>query len=368
VGVTLERALDDLVDHHCHGILTNDLDRPAFEGLMNEAIGPSPLGTTLFDSALGWAIRRHCATVLDLEPLASAEEYLARRTELGGAEASRRLMGGTRIATLLVDTGLGPAELTPMDELAALCGGTAREIVRLERLAELVLAVSSDDFAGEVEDRLRTARAAGAVGAKSVAAYRVGLQLPATKPTADELRRALARVDPARLADPVVSGWLAHTAIEQGLPLQFHVGYGDSDVDLLRCDPLHLTPLLRATQPLGVPIMLLHNYPFHRHAAYLAQVFDHVFVDVGLAVQNVGERGARRVVGELLELAPFGSVLFSTDAFGLAELYLTSTALFRRALSAVLDEGLRDDAWTVADAERIANLIGADNARRAYRL
>src|SRR6185312_2800467 len=57
----LDDALDDLVDHHCHGILTADLDRPAFEGLMNEAIGASPLGTTLFDSTLGWAIRRHCS-------------------------------------------------------------------------------------------------------------------------------------------------------------------------------------------------------------------------------------------------------------------------------------------------------------------
>ena len=62
--------LDDLVDHHCHGILTADLDREAFEGLMNEAVRAAPLGTTLFDSSLGWAIRRHCAPLLDLEPRA----------------------------------------------------------------------------------------------------------------------------------------------------------------------------------------------------------------------------------------------------------------------------------------------------------
>jgi len=37
-----------------------------------------------------------------------------------------------------------------------------------------------------------------------------------------------------------------------------------------------------------VPILLLHNYPFHREAAYLAQVFEHVFVDVGLATHNAG--------------------------------------------------------------------------------
>ena len=182
-ALDLSAQLGDLVDHHCHGILTADLDRAAFEGLMNEAVGPSPLGTTLFDSALGWAIRRHCAPLLDLEPLAPAEVYLARRAELGGAEASRRLMSATGIGTLLVDTGLGPDELTPMDELAALCGGTAREVVRLERLAERVLAAGSWNFPGEVEDRLRAARKAGAVGAKSIAAYRVGLDLPATKPS-----------------------------------------------------------------------------------------------------------------------------------------------------------------------------------------
>ena len=251
--------LDDLVDHHCHGILTDDLDRPAFEGLMNEAVRAAPLGTTLFDSTLGWAIRRHCAPLLDLEPLAPADAYLARRTELGGAEVSRRLMAATGIGTLLVDTGLGPDGLTPMDELAALCGGTAYEVIRLERLAEEVLATGSRNFPGEVEDRLRAARKAGAVGAKSIAAYRVGLELPATKPSDDELRQALSGVDARRLADRTVSGWLAHTAIEVGLPLQFHVGYGDSDLDLLDCDPLHLTAFLRATEERGVPVLLLHN-------------------------------------------------------------------------------------------------------------
>ncbi len=367
LGVTLERALDDLVDHHCHGILTTDLDRPAFEGLMNEAVRASPLGTTLFDSTLGWAIRRHCATVLDLEPLAPAEEYLARRTELGGEEASRRLMSGTRIATLLVDTGLGPAELTPMDELAGLCGGTAREIVRLERLAELVLAASSDDFAGEVEDRLRTARAAGAVGAKSVAAYRVGLELPATKPTADELRRALGRVDPARLADRTVSGWLAHTAIEQGLPLQFHVGYGDRDLDLLDCDPLRLTAFLRATEEHGVPVLLLHNWPYHRQAAYLAQVFDHVFMDLGLTTHNTGAL-ATGVLRETLELVPFGKLLFSSDAYGLAELYHLGALLFRRSMATVLGELVAAGEATSDDAAYVARLVGRENAQRAYAL
>ena len=359
--------LDDLVDHHCHGILTADLDRVAFEGLMNEAVRAAPLGTTLFDSSLGWAIRRHCAPLLDLEALVPAERYLARRAELGGAEVSRRLMSATGIGTFLVDTGLGPDELTPMGELAALGGGTAHEVVRLERLAEQVLHAGSTDFAGEVQERLRSARRAGAVGAKSIAAYRVGLELPGTKPATDELRRALSDADPARLADPTVSAWLAHTAVELGLPLQFHVGYGDSDLDLLACDPLRLTSFLRATQERGVPVLLLHNWPYHRQAAYLAQVFDHVFIDLGLTTHNTGAFSTG-VLRETLELVPFGKLLFSSDAYGLAELYLLGALLFRRSMGAVLGELVAAGDATSEDAAYVAGLVAHENARRAYAL
>jgi uncharacterized protein len=359
--------LDDLVDHHCHGILTADLDRGAFEGLMNEAVRASPLGTTLFDSSLGWAIRRHCAPLLDLDPMVPADAYLARRGELGGAEVSRRLMSATGIGTFLVDTGLGPDDLTSMGDLAGLGGGRAHEVVRLERLAEQVLLAGTTDFAGEVEERLGSARRAGAVGAKSIAAYRVGLGLPATKPTTDELHRAVAGVDPARLVDPTVSAWLAYTAVELGLPLQFHVGYGDSDLDLDACDPLRLTAFLRATQERGVPVLLLHNWPYHRQAAYLAQVFDQVFVDLGLTTHNCGALSTG-VLRETLEVVPFGKLLFSTDAYGLAELYLLGAELFRRSMDAVLGELVGAGEATPQDAAYVAGLVARENARRAYAL
>ena len=365
-GLSLE-SLADLVDHHCHGILTADLDRPAFEGLMNEAVRASPLGTSLFDSALGWAIRRHCAPVLDLEPLVPADTYLDRRSQLGAVEASRRLLAATGIGTFLVDTGLGPRELTSMTELAHLGGGTAREVVRLERLAEEVLAGGTRDFAGEVETRLRAALVGGVAGAKSIAAYRVGLLLPSKKPTRSELRHALVRANPERLADRTVSGWLAHTAVEIGLPLQIHVGYGDRDLDLLECDPLRLTGFLRTVESYGVPVLLLHNWPYHRNAAYLAQVFDHVFMDLGLTTHNTGALSAG-VLRETLELVPFGKLLFSSDAYGLAELYLLGAVLFRRAMATVLGDLVAAGEATREDATYVAGLVARENARRAYGL
>jgi len=360
-----------LLDHHCHGLLTRDVDRAGFESMMNEGSRPSPLGTSFFDSMLGLAVRRWCAPVLDLEPHAPAEAYLARRRELGVDEVNRRLVRAAGIDTFLVDTGLTPGELTPPAELAGLCDGRSHEVIRLEAVAEEALAAGTpaSGFADAVTERLRSS---GAIAAKSIAAYRVGLRLAPVRPTDDELVRALAAVRPDgagrhRLQEPTVSAWLAWTAVELGLPLQFHVAYGDSDVDLDECDPLRLTAFLRATEERAVPVLLLHNYPFHRNAAYLAQVFDHVFMDVGLATHNTGALSAA-VLRESLELVPFGKLLFSSDAFGLAELYHLGALLFRRGLAATLMALVDADDMSAQDADRVTRLVSAENARRAYGL
>jgi predicted TIM-barrel fold metal-dependent hydrolase len=363
-----------LVDHHCHGVTREPLDRAAFEAQLCEASGPGRWHGSLFDSQVGFAVRRICAPLLDLPAHASADDYLTRRAELGADEVNRRLVTSTGISEFLVDTGYLGDTVTSPDDLGRLAGATAHQIVRLETVAEQVITTTTaTGFADAYQDALASA-AADAVGLKSIAAYRVGLDLDPQRPDPQAVAAAAGRWQaelgdgrPARMADEVLTRFVFWAGVDRGLPVQFHVGYGDADTDLHRCDPLLLTPLLRATADAGVPIMLLHNYPFHRHAGYLAQVFDHVFVDVGLTMQGVGTR-AREVLAELFELAPFGAVLFSTDAFGLAELYAVSTSLFRDALEHFLDDGLTNGSWSADDAERVARMVCSDNARRAYHL
>jgi predicted TIM-barrel fold metal-dependent hydrolase len=364
-----------LVDHHCHGVVRTDVDRTGFEEMLTEAESVSSLGTTLFDSQIGLAVRRWCAPVLDLPAHATPEEYLARRAELGIDEVNRRFLARTGTSHYLVDGGFLPGKITTSGELAGIARAEAEDIVRLEQVAEDVVraGTSATGFAGAFTDELAR-RAQDAVGCKSIAAYRVGLGLSGERPSPAQVRVAagfwLGTVEsgvPVRLADEVLHRFLFWTAVDIGKPVQFHVGLGDSDVDLHKCDPLLLTDLLRSTRAAQVPIMLLHNYPFHRHAAYLAQVFEHVFVDVGLATHNTG-RASASVIAETLELVPFGKFLFSSDAFGLAELYHLGTLLFRSGLSEFLRAGMDDGSWTAADAERICSLAGAKNAKRVYRL
>lgn len=360
-----------LIDHHCHGVVTDELGRDAFEGLMNEADAPSPLGTTLFDSMLGAAIKRWCAPVLDLEPFADPDTYLERRGALGADEVNARFLRASGVTDFVIDTGFEPGMLTTPEQTAAYADARGHEIVRLEYVAESVLAdgLRGGDFAAELRRRITDS---GAVGAKSIAAYRVGLELPGRQPTDAELADALATLEPDRgghfrIAHPVVNAWLAYEAVDAGLPLQFHSGYGDNDVDLDRCDPLRLTAFLRATQRHNVPVLLLHNYPFHRNAAYLAQVFPQVFVDVGLATHNTGALSTG-IIRETLELVPFSKLLYSSDAFGLAELYLLGSKLFWRGFDDVLARLVDDTDLSPADAERTRALVAYENAERVYGL
>jgi hypothetical protein len=128
-----------------------------------------------------------------------------------------------------------------------------------------------------------------------------------------------------------------------------------------------MTGFLRLIHHRQVPVMLLHCYPYHRTAGYLAQVFPHVYLDVGLAVNYTGAR-SRAVVAESLELAPFGKLLFSSDAWGPAELHYLGAVLWRSAMATVLGEWVESGEWSGAEALRVAQMVGADNAKRVYRL
>jgi uncharacterized protein len=364
-----------LIDHHVHGALRAAPDRVQFEGMLNEGYpGTPPAWMTPFDSQLGFAIRRWCAPLLGLDAGAGADAYWSARAAVGETEVNRRLLPAAGVSDWLVDTGYaGDAVLQPAE--MAKISGSAHEIVRLEAIAEELAAagVTADGYAGAFRVRLAAA-ADRAVGVKSIVAYRGGFALDWTRPTDAEVTAAasdwLAQIvggGPVRLTDPVLLRFGLFTGLDRGLPVQLHVGLGDRDVDLRTANPLHLRDFLFAAESAGVPVLLLHCYPFEREAGYLAQAFTTVYLDAGLAINYAGAR-AGAIVARTLEMAPFTKVLYSSDAWGPAELHYLGAVLWRRATARVLGGWVEDGDWTAADARRVAGLIGAGNARRVYRL
>lgn len=364
-----------LTDHHAHAALARDLPGRDFEQLITESGRPAPPGTTQFDSQLGFAIRRWCAPVLGLEPMADAEDYLRRRAELGGTEAARRFLAGSGCGRMLLDTGFTAEGSLSLAGMADASGARVSEIVRLETVAEQVAASGCE--AARFGEQFRQAlwqQTTTAAGLKSIIAYRLGLDFDPAQPSEHEVAvaagRWLGEIEASgrvRLTDQVLLRHVLWEGVERGLPVQLHTGFGDPDLDPRRSDPLLTAGFLERVRSRDVPVMLLHCYPFHRNAGYLAQLFPHVYIDVGMAVNYVGAR-VTEIVAESLELAPFAKVLFSSDAYGLAELHYLGALQWRRATGRVLGAWVEAGEWTEPEAIRVASMIGAQNAARVYRL
>jgi predicted TIM-barrel fold metal-dependent hydrolase len=340
--------------------------RHRFENALNEA-NTEPIADfdSGFDTQLGFAVRAHCSPLLGLGPHAASDDYWRRRSEFTEPALAQLFLRAAGVSDWLVDTGL-PQGTADVDRMAAWSAGRAHEVIRLEQLAEDT-ATDAGDYIDEFDQRLQR-RAARAVATKSVLAYRGGFGGDLSEPTRKEVDEAAARWRDAgggRLTDRVLLRFGLHRALALGKPLQLHVGLGDRDCDLHRTNPLLLIDFLRNTR--DTPIMLLHCYPYEREAGYLAQAFNNVYIDGGLAITHLGAC-APGVIARLLELTPFRKILYSSDGFGPAELHYLGALLWRNGICEVLQGFVDAGQWSEADAIRVAELIGYRNATRVYGL
>lgn len=369
---------EHLIDHHCHGVVTAPLDRPGLEALMSESHRPAIPGCSQFDKPLGLILRRFCAPVLDLPPHADADAYVDRRAALG-QDASHRLLRAAGVTGQLIDTGHRSDDLADVAQMAAITGRLAHEVVRIESVMEQA-ARTSTSGAGLLDtfESLLRDRAQGAVALKSIVAYRTTFAIDQTRPSwaeaalaGDAWLRQIGATGWQRLTAPALVRHGLFVALdicaERGFPLQLHVGVGDRDVDMPKCDPTLFIPFVQQAEARDVVITLLHCYPFVRESTWMAEVFSNVYFDVGFTLNFTGPM-AKRTMQEALELGPFFKQLYSSDAFGLAELHHLGAVQFRRTFAAVMDSWIAAGDCTAADADRIGALIAHRNAERIYGL
>jgi uncharacterized protein len=378
------------VDQHCHTLLAawsslGDAGAPGWRRCFTEAGRPASLASDVVASRGYREFLRALASLLGEsagEPTDLEARVVRRRALAVGDEPNmyaRRLFDDARISTLLVDTGYGSRALSAT-ALARTVGRPVRTIVRIEKVAEACLAAARQRsltglvFTETLLEELDRAIAAGAIGFKSIAAYRAGLDLP--EPSASQVNGAFRRLDreaqARRLDDPIIVAHVvweaARYAAARGVPLQFHVGFGDEDVHLPAADPALLRPLFRAPWSEGCPVVLLHCYPFVEQAAYLASVYPQVHVDLSLTIPLLGGAGAERAISSALGLCPTTKLLAASDGHSYPEMHWRGIGLWRSALANVLAQEVAAGRIDEAEVEPSARGILAGNSERVYRL
>ena len=374
----LDLSAIPIVDHHCHSLLRQQpQDDDAFRGHLTETYFPEMARDHVQHSLVyHWAIRE-LAAFLECDP--QPEAVHAARRERGVERLARDVVQRGNFRTWLIDTGYGADTTFGLDELRAMVPCEIREIIRLEPLIErLILAAPGfDGFLEAFREALSDLRGSGYVAMKSVIAYRTGLQIEAVHRAEAEsafgqVHDAARRDGSLRIASKPLLDFLILIAVEeaarQEVPIQFHTGLGDPDLDLTNVDPAALR-LLFSDAYRAAPIVLLHTgYPYSRSMAYLAAMFPNVYADFGEVQLFVAGRDLRAVARELLGLAPASKILFSTDASLVPELYWLGAQAGRRTLGQVFEEHIADGLIDERTALSMADMILWRNAERIYGL
>jgi predicted TIM-barrel fold metal-dependent hydrolase len=369
-----------VVDNHCHalveGLSSGELS--AWREFFTES-----RERTMFEHVAAMASYRRI--VLSLADFfgCEAEEVavLEARRRLGDDKVMAALLTQANIDTLIIDRGFPSSDqVIPDAHVKALVDVRLESLLRLEPVMEELIAgnESLDDVKSALRERLTDLRAGGYVGLKSIAAYRTGLDIDSVEAedAEDAFRDARDELDSRgsyRLEDkPLLDALLAvafQSADEQGLPLQFHVGYGDSDVDLARSNPLELRPLLESHRYDGMRVVLLHEcYPYTREGAYLAAIYGNVYLDLSYGIPFLGFSEMLACTRAAVAVAPTSKLVYSSDGLGVPELHWSSAARGRRALELVLGECVSEAELTEAQAFEAGADILRNNAYRLYGL
>lgn len=372
-----------VVDNHCHGIYRSQgiADAAAWRAHFTESRDPETRREHAAHTLYYHRLIREMATQLDCEP--SEEAVLAARQRRTDEEVIATPLRAANIHTLLIDKGYPAADTVLPDERVSELGGCrVAPILRLETLMqELVVAYETLDA---VEEALRAAladlRGQGYFALKSIIAYRTGLYLLDWPRSAAEMaflkaRRDVAEQGAVRLAKPhkPLLDTLLYVAFaeaaRQQVPVQFHVGYGDTDADLAYSNPLLLRSVLQNPEYRSMPIVLLHEcYPYTREGAYLATVYDNVYLDLSYGIPLIGYQEMLAFTRAALGVAPYSKLLYSSDGVGIPEIHWASALHGRRVLGQALGECIDAGELSLAEAESVASAILRDNAIRLYGL
>src|SRR3954471_2102922 len=176
------------IDHHAHNLLTPEAAaRTPFRAAFTEGYDPAILTDHAQYTLFYRRSLREIAAVLECD--LSEEAVLARRAEFGFEELAGRFFRAANLELMMLDDGFLPGRIMPTDWHGRFV--PTRRILRIEALAEDLLAPATgfDDFLASYRAALDPPPAN--VGLKTIAAYRTGLDVG--RPSADEARAAWQR-------------------------------------------------------------------------------------------------------------------------------------------------------------------------------
>jgi hypothetical protein len=370
-----------VVDNHCHPVLREQqMETLRYRAYFTEASDPAFAEEHVANSVYYLWMLRQLALLFGCQGKGSEEEVLAARSKLDADSLLERFYRAAAIDTLILDVAHpSPAICYSPERMGELGHCRTARMLRLETLMQdLIVEVNDfDELVARYSAALTNLRARGYVALKSIVAYRTGLNVVRWSKdqavSAFHNARAAIRDNTLRIVHKPLIDYLLHIAFghaaEQGLPVQFHTGYGDSDTDMRLGNPLHLRDVLEEEAYRKMPVVLLHeSYPYTQLGAYLAAVYPQVYFDLSYTIPFMDRLEMLNFTRQALGIAPASKLMYSSDGIFLPEMHWAAAIRGRSVLGQVLDEMIENDEIDEEQGYLLARQVLHDTAYALYRL
>ncbi len=379
-----------VVDSHCHAFLP-EKETESFEQYLTLADHPIPK-TDVVNTFLYRRLVHELSRILNMGGThQEIIEERQRRYKQDPVGYIKLLFDDANIETLLVDTGY-PAEVfsgysIDLKDFSKIVPSEVREIFRIDLIIYDLIKrrLSFEDAVEQLHEQMKHAVKNGAVGLKSVVAYRTGLEIQ--RGADEEIRKAygemIAQAESGSPVRDVLSSSSRHAktvydyfvflgveaSVELGVPFQIHTGMGDAPfIDLRIANPILLHDLINDESVKDAKIVLVHGgYPYIEEAGFLVNSYPNVFLDLSETIPFISI-GVKEKLLNLFEMAPTTKIMYGSDGFKIPELHWFSSIQTKKALTAALNELLESREIDEDRAYEIAKQFLSDNAKRIYNL
>jgi hypothetical protein len=317
------------------------------------------------------------AAFFDVEPTVEAVvDARNAAIESGYTDYVRRLYADAGITSIVFDFGI-PLPILDIGEVSSQLPIDVVPIYRIEPLIADLLKTDLgwDEFSRAYDDAISDALTNGGYrGVKSIIAYRTGLDVSPLSRTKDQgllaldaIRRGLGGGSMKKLRDHLICRAM-ELCTDHDVPMQIHTGMGDFEVNLVMCRPSYLMDLLRFPTFRGCRVILVHTgYPYHREAAYMANVLPRVYVEVSEGIP-FASTAAWDIYDGVLAMAPVNKICYGSDGYKTPEIIYSSAKLGKQALADTLNLHVERRMMTASAAQSAAAAILAGNSSELYRI
>ena len=353
-----------VIDNHCHLFDVNDKKRELIN-VLSLSLNQIP-EEQLKNSLIYHKVISELKDIIGIE--VNNEEVLKKREELlqNNYEGYvKKLFKDVNMHTLIIDLGYKPASVS-LKEFEKIVPCKVKYMYRIESIVDKLWEdkVPIEKAEKKFEEEITIAKKElDIVAIKSIIGYRTGLSIKKIKKS---------KLKKGNYTEKEFRDYFFTLAIEKAndlnIPMQVHASFGESNIDLLKNNPLKLKNILDDPKYRNTTIILVHGgYPYSFEAGYLAAMYQNIYLDMSEMVPFV-PLGMKRGLQNMLDMCPFNKLMFGSDGFVLPDIHWVAARMAKEEMVNIVEELVEKKYFNQKYGQEILEMVFWKNAKTVYNI